>query len=250
VSYERPALRRVICQLRFPAVLKIEADVPSEFQERIRDLLPLAERVDAAPAQLPISHQIADVLAGAASTTAYAFSSEDQSTSIELRSTALTFQTKAYRHWADLLAILMPALEALESIYRPPFYSRIGLRYINSINRASLGIKDTPWSQLFNQFIAGELEHPLIEQNIEAIEKSVRVRNKDRRGGFFLHHGIISEEANDTQSYSIDFDFYVDERTETQNVHAVLGNLHGRAGRAWRWCITPTLEHVLGARPI
>lgn len=41
VFYVKNPLAEVICQLRFPAILRIGAESPHEFQERIRDHLPL-----------------------------------------------------------------------------------------------------------------------------------------------------------------------------------------------------------------
>ena len=43
VLYELNPLHEVICQLRFPPVLRIETEVPSGFQERIRASFPYYE---------------------------------------------------------------------------------------------------------------------------------------------------------------------------------------------------------------
>ena len=41
VMYERNPLVEVICQVRFPPVLRIEAQLPDAFQDRIRDVFPI-----------------------------------------------------------------------------------------------------------------------------------------------------------------------------------------------------------------
>ena len=60
----------------------------------------------------------------------------------------------------------MPAIRALKDIYEPAFYSRIGLRYVDSVDRAALGMQNTPWSELLNQVILGELAEHFFEANV------------------------------------------------------------------------------------
>jgi len=47
VIYEKAPLVQVICQLRFPQILRIESQLPVEFQERIRDAFPILEKTTA-----------------------------------------------------------------------------------------------------------------------------------------------------------------------------------------------------------
>lgn len=44
VVYDKSPLVEVVCQLRFPTVLRIEAEVPSAFQEAVRSRFPLFDR--------------------------------------------------------------------------------------------------------------------------------------------------------------------------------------------------------------
>jgi uncharacterized protein (TIGR04255 family) len=247
VLYDKAPLKTVICQLRFPAVLKIESEVPSNFQQRIRHILPLTERNEGPAFPLPIPKNVNEVLVGAIG---YTFLTEDRRTSIQLGSSALTYQTTVYKLWENLLETLMPAIRALKDIYEPAFYSRIGLRYVDSVDRAALGMQNTPWSELLNQVILGELAEHFFEANVEALQKSIRVRNSDKQGGFLLQHGMTRPEPDAPTVYVVDFDFYVDQRTETKDAPSVLIDLHDRSGRAWRWCITSKLHEVLGPRTI
>ena len=245
VLYAKAPLKQVFCQLRFPTILKIESNVPSEFQQQIRGILPLFERVEPLGTVFQIPQQMAEAFGRGLGAPAYRFLTEDRTTSVELSSSALSYQTNAYRLWDDLLAKLTPCIAALEKIYEPSFYNRVGLRYLDVIDRHEIGLNDVPWSSLLKGAILGELSEAFIEKNIEAIQKVVRVRNPDQKGGFLLQHGIPETSQGVSKVYSIDFDFYVDTKTEMKDVAAVLDDLHSRAGRAWRWCITPRLHDAL-----
>ena len=41
--YENNPLNEVICQIRYPAILRVAAETPSDFQEAIRDKYPMYE---------------------------------------------------------------------------------------------------------------------------------------------------------------------------------------------------------------
>ena len=54
VLYTKNPLAEVICQFRFPAILKIDSATPAGFQDRIRDAFPLlAEEEQVLPIELP-----------------------------------------------------------------------------------------------------------------------------------------------------------------------------------------------------
>src|SRR5579863_5852318 len=49
IIYDKNPLEFVICQLRFPSILKIETELPSAFQEVIRETFPLFNELRSNP---------------------------------------------------------------------------------------------------------------------------------------------------------------------------------------------------------
>ena len=186
-----------------------------------------------------------DAIAGQISS-GYKFLTENRSTSVDITSSNLTLSTTAYTQWNDFRFLLLETIDAFVDVYNPSFYVRIGLRYSNSIDRQLLNLQDTPWKELLNKSILGELGEHFIEQNVEEIKKSIRVRNSDNLGGFLLQHGLFKALPEAASSYFIDFDFYADQKTEITDAATVLDALHQRSGLAWRWCIEKRLHDALG----
>jgi uncharacterized protein (TIGR04255 family) len=246
VVYDRAPLKQVFCQFRFPAILKIDAEIPSEFQERIRATLPLSERTESLGAHLQLPKQIMAAIAGQAGSGGYKFLTENHTTFIELTSSNFTLTTSVYTEWKDFKTVLTTSLDAFIDVYKPNFYIRIGLRYVNAIDRKFLNLLEVPWNELLNKSILGELGEPFIERNVEELQKSIRVRNSDKRGGVLIQHGLYKAEQDAASSYFIDFDFYTDQKTEIADAAVVLDALHDRSGLAWRWCIEKKLHDALG----
>ena len=246
VIYERDPLTQVICQLRFPPLLKIEGEPPAEFQERIRDMYPLLET--AARVVLPpnVPPEVAQLVGAAKSGANYQFHTENRENTLGLAPDSISLTTTNYTRWEHFWELLKPALVALVDIYRPSFFVRIGLRYQNAIQREAIGLGDRPWSNLLRAEIAGELVVPHFEENLKEAQHVLRMRTPNDDCGVLLQHGLGVVEGCGENCYLIDFDFYVDRKTGVSDAEPILDRFHRRAGRAFRWCITPTLHHALG----
>jgi uncharacterized protein (TIGR04255 family) len=246
VIYERHPLTQVICQLRFPPLLKIEGEPPAEFQERIRTLYPLLERATrvALPSNLP--REVAQLLGAAASGVNYQFLTENRENTLGLAPDSISLTTTNYARWENFWDLLKPALAAFVDIYRPSFFVRIGLRYQNAIQREAIGLSGYGWSDLLRPEIAGELVVPHFEENLQEVQRVLRMRTPSDDCGVLLQHGLGVVEGRGENCYLIDFDFYVDRKTGVQDAEPILNRFHRRAGRAFRWCIKRTLHDALG----
>jgi uncharacterized protein (TIGR04255 family) len=249
VIYAAAPLTEVICQLRFPPILKID-QTPAEFQDRIRGKFPLFERGQTLviPADLP--PDVAQAMNLPAPSPNHRFKTEDESTTFSLSAEAVALATTSYVRWEDFRALFAMCMEAFVEVYRPSFYSRIGLRYRNSINREKIGLAERPWIDLLSPAIGGELAVPGIEPLVAGLQRRLRMRLPDQSGLVFFQHGLSGSKDDGSNVYLIDFDFYTDAKTEVGNAGPILDHFNRIVGRAFRWSITPVLHEALGPRAV
>jgi uncharacterized protein (TIGR04255 family) len=103
VKYARSPLEEVVCQLRFPALLKIDTEPPAKFQDSIRGMYPEYNEVFELKIEVPsgVPDQVApDVLRQAiqaSRTKNHQFSTEAQDWRVNLTRTFLALTTTKYQ---------------------------------------------------------------------------------------------------------------------------------------------------------
>jgi uncharacterized protein (TIGR04255 family) len=131
VPLSRSLLVNVIAQVRFPAVMKIEADKSfvATFQEAIRQDYPIlrAER------QLGVMIGPSGVMPQDAGTV-WRFEAQDpDSWQVTLASSFVSLSAKRYTRRSDLLQRLAVLLHALDAWLGPKVCDRIGVRYVDRV---------------------------------------------------------------------------------------------------------------------
>src|SRR3989304_2154776 len=170
--YSTNPLKEVICQLRFPTILEVSAQSPASFQNQLRKNYPLYKLQDPI-AGLP--KEVADILAvlpvpKPAQQPVHKFLTEDERRFISLSADFLALTETNYQRWERFEEEMENAEQAFRGIYEPSFYTRIGLRYQNVIDREELKLQDHPWSDLLNPSVIGELGAPEIAAQVEGIQ--------------------------------------------------------------------------------
>lgn len=126
----RPA-HEVICQLRFPSILSINQVEPAEFQEDIRDAFPqYARRQDLPP--------IVGGQTPPPPVTNYHFLSEDGRWKLNLTKDFIALSTLYYPGWEEFARHLDQPLASFIRHYKPAYFQRVGLRYVNIFSAPSL----------------------------------------------------------------------------------------------------------------
>jgi uncharacterized protein (TIGR04255 family) len=254
VIYKNNPLDRVICQLKFPPILKIEKEIPAEFQEQIRGEFPgfreKEEAVLAIPQELQ-SELPGELLRQAMPTRNknYEFSSEDGIWTVNLTRTFVALTTKKYGHRDEFQRRLSSPLEALLNIYKPAYFSRIGLRYIDIFRRSVLHLTNVAWGELLEPYVLGLLGSSDVNQDIQAFESKYEILLDDKRSIARIVTGLAEykedKDKDKEECFMVDTDFYDVDKTETTAVKSKLNYFHTHASRLIRWLITKRLHEAM-----
>lgn len=235
VIYEENTLIQVVCQFRFPRILSINEKDPVDFQEQIRTEYPINNTQIMQQQALELNVDIANpILTPKIMQTEtvknYSFISEDGFWNVNLTNTFLSLSTTKYESWEDFSEKLIKPLNALNEIYKPAFFERIGLRYVNAIKRSKFALQNEPWNELIEPFALGFLSNnnaTVIGYNSSselAMENNVFARVNS-----FLGIETNMDGANIQSSETaliIDNDIYFNEKKKHDEVNNALESLH------------------------
>ncbi|MBQ9839173.1 MAG: TIGR04255 family protein [Oscillospiraceae bacterium] len=247
--YQLNPLGEVICQLRFPQILSIEADLPAKFQDAIRSEYPLfsqrmeagAPKISGAPGNMSLENQ--------PKTRNYQFASEDGVWRVNLTSRFISLATSRYTSWEEFAAKLDKPLASFIKIYKPAFFERVGLRYLNFISRSALGLEGTPFSELIAPCYLGILSCDDIAES--ACTRSSVDTELSIRGGCKakIHAGPGLVQRNGQKDSEVKFifdqDLYMPGKVPINLSAPCLQTLHGQAYSIFRGAITDILHRAM-----
>ena len=255
VIYAVNPLEQVICQLRFPTILKIEAETPAGFQERIREQFPQYQEKSEFAAILPpelvqiLSQEVIQSLKP--SQKVYEFATNDGSLTVRLSSGFVSLTSSRYERWEGFYGGLQIALYALKEVYAPDHFTRIGLRYRNLIQKDVLELQDAEWPELLSENLIRELATPGIGEAIEDIAYRILLRVGAGPERVHIQHGYAKHpETNQIIGYGIDSDFFVEGETNVADAIDQLVEFNRLNRRLFRWCITDRLHDAMGPQPV
>lgn len=183
VIFENNPLVEVILQFRFPTILSINANEPVDFQETIRQEYPIYQPGVENQQEIQIvakNNMFLPSIVNKQQNKNYAFISMDGKYKINLTSSFISISTINYSRWEQFYQHFEGALRAFIEIYKPAFFERIGLRYVDAISKEKLGLQDKKWRDLINENWLGPLA--ICE------DESVALSNSDSE--FILEDGI------------------------------------------------------------
>lgn len=247
ILFRQNPLAEVICQLRFPPILSIAASSPAKFQDRIRTQFPMYEKSQSLGLPSEIAALIEQSIGHGAvqiETVRHNFSTEDGTSIIGLTQDFIALTDKSYSRWEGFRDNLRLAFKALTDEFRPTFYTRVGLRYRDVINKADLGFEDSPWHELIRPSLVGILAEDQISQRVQKTSSETTIHLSDEFQSFAkIRYGI-----GDTKDiFTIDTDFFTTNRCNGDQVFDALDNFNKVAGNLFRWAILPRLRDGLGA---
>ena len=241
VLYGSPPAREVICQLRFPTILSINNVEPADFQESIRETFPqYARRQDTPPASAP---------GGQAPVTNYNFLSEDGRWKLNLTKDFIALSTLRYPGWEEFAHHLDKPLASFIRLYKPAYFQRVGLRYVNFFSRSQLGLEGTPWRELLVPSYIGPLQEVpedrvptwksemafQLDSSCRARVQSAQVRIRPREA---------PQQEGELQ-FLLDLDLWMGDKVACTLAAGALETLHIHAGRLFENAITDRLRQAL-----
>ena len=247
--YRANPLGEVICQLRFPEILTIGANVPVAFQEAIRDEYPQysahkenpAPRIIGTPGNLTLENQPATIN--------YQFVSADGAWRVNLTSKFISLACSRYTRWEDFARRLDKPLAAFIKVYKPAYFERVGLRYLNFISRKALNLEGVPFRDLIAPCYLGPLSDEEVNEaassrcNVDA-ELAIRggCRVKLHAGpGLVKRNGQSDQEVK----FIFDQDLFLAGKVPMNMTTGALQTLHAQAYSIFRGAITDTLHDVM-----
>lgn len=245
VRYEKCPLVEVIFQLRFPTILSINSNQPVEFQELIREKYPFFEEQVEEQGDILYNPQIkATALRKTGENKNYAFISENNMSKINLTPSFIAISTMAYTQWEEFNKHIEFVIPVFEKIYKPVFYTRVGLRYIDVITRSGLGLENKPWTELIKPHVLGMIttDHESgVKSYLSETEYETKIEGVLSKTHFELVH--VNDQAE--LSLLIDCDYYNLGITKADTMKAVAGRLHNASSQFLQTAITKKLHEAM-----
>ena len=240
IQYEKNQIVEMICQLRFPAILSIDTREPADFQELVRQDYP--------------RYAVEQEKQGAKS---HIFLSEDGLYKLCLTRSFIALSTVRYTSWTDFARWLDEPLGHFISVYRPAYFERIGLRYINGFSRERLGLEDCRWSELIAPQYLGPLALTETREG-DVVRCSVDMETRlDERCAIKLHAGpgfikrnirngeTIQAVQEKQTRFILDIDLYSGGRIQLASAADVMDAIHAHADRFFAEAITDRLHEAM-----
>lgn len=228
VSYPNNTLKQVVCELRFPTLFDFDAERPPvSLAKALRKDYPVHGRTQ----DVKITDQ------GMGRAQAHLFRSRDSRWAIMLRPASLTVETSKYTNFEELERRVAQLIDVAGDVIDSDFFTRIGLRYINSL----------PFERTeIDQWVNPDLVKPLAAGVFgDVMEYAQRVNGSLRDGGgYLLQHGVGVEEGTGITRYAIDLDFY-QEDVEVGDAPSVIRRLHKAEYSLFAWTLGEKARQML-----
>lgn len=243
VKYKNCPLVEVIFQLRFPTILSINTKQPAEFQEKIRRDYPYYDEGIEEQNELLLNANGKAAQVKTNQNKNYSFISIDETYKVNLTSTFIAISTRKYTQWEEFSVKVEQVVKAFQEVYEVPFYTRIGLRYIDVIQRSVLNLTSEKWSDLIKPHVLG-----IVTQFEDGMNSYMsQAEFKDAADGVWTktHFELVNVNNNTEDSLLIDCDYFKPETTKTDMMMDVANMLHEHSSSFLMTAITEKLDKAM-----
>ena len=248
--YGKNQILETVCQFRYPAILSIETELPATFQEAIREVFPRYEckkeqpapKVQMVPGQLPKVEQ-------GQSVSNHSFMTADGVWRINLTKDFIALTTRKYTSWEEFARMLDKPLGQFIQLYKPAYFDRVGLRYVNAFSKNALEVEETPWRDLMEPPYLGVLAEEDVQE--KAVARCTQDLDMALPGSCRLKvhagPGMVQKvgEAAKEPRFVLDIDVSMGGNLQVNLAAGALSTLHVHAWNVFRGAITDTLHDAM-----
>lgn len=247
--FKRNVIKNVICQIRFPPILKIESDIPTEFQDRIRTYFPNYERK--VEYGIDLSSNIENMnsvmlikkLNKQTANINHEFSTIDGNCKINMGKTFIAISMIKYPRWEEFKEAFLRPLTLFIEFYNPMIFTRIGLRYIDVIDRKELNLEEIPWIELINHHVLGLIGSDKYER-LNSFNTNQEICLENNSFVRIMTTCAINDKSQDS-CLLIDSDFYCNANVAIQEYDNYLEYLHNESTGYIHWVMKDLLKKSL-----
>jgi uncharacterized protein (TIGR04255 family) len=232
VEYSRNVIKTAVCELRFPTLLSLEDIAPVAMQKALRKEYPIYEVQERAEIRniesIPGHFR-------------YMFYEKKRRWTISINATSMSLETNSYTNFEEFEKRLIRLLDVSRDIIDSDFFTRVGMRYINSIP-----VEDSDLNGWINDSILSGLNKE-VYGFMEDYESIVRGYTSD--GKYTFRHGLngVSEESG--IKYALDVDYFMED-VSSEDVVSLVKKYNEINFSFFRWSIGPkTIEYMGEEKP-
>ncbi len=223
-------IRLAVCELRFPTLFELSENPrpPVDFAKALRKEYPTYE----------LLNDVNLNPGGVAQAIVHSFRSKKGRWAVTLRAAAVSLETSNYDAFGEFVDRLSLILEAAKITIDSDFFTRVGLRYINTVpfDRSTIC-----------EWVNPALVRPLGDGTFgDADEHLQLVRGRTNEGGYTFRHRLLNATPGGTRDYELDFDFYSEDVPVTETIETVK-RLHDLEFSMFMWSLGPKAKVELGS---
>ena len=233
-TYPRNPLEAVIVQLRFDPILKV-GDRVADFQDGIRGRFPKFE------VQETQSFEINPALGvRTRNEREFRFQTKDASGTVFLSTHAVALETRAHIERDALLGDFAAVMKALRAVYDPVSPLRLGLRYVNLLDRKRIGA-DLQTEVAWGDLVAPDFIHvPCGLADLEGISFGSEFSGGLDGGRLTLRYGMVPEPEREAR-FRLDIDWYAEQDLDVDAIQDTLMRFAGDIFSVFRTAAGPEL---------
>ena len=224
VRFEKNFIKTAVCELRFPALLELEASPPVQLQKALKKDFPHYER------------QQSVGLTNLEKEVRHLLRSKKGDWLVSIKSSSIALETNHYTNFEEFSAQLEMLIDKSKPFLDTDFFTRVGLRYINEVR-----IEDGT----IEGWIRDELIAPVVRGVYGAVDRFLQEVRKTTSGKYTFRHGIAGLEEDKRDLYTIDFDFY-NENVEIDAVLSMVSEFNHESFQFFLWAIGAKARERMG----